>query len=96
MKERGSGRVLFTSSVTGNRVGVPAYAHYSASKEDINRFIRSVAMEKAPYGNTVNGDEPGTILTPGLEAATTSEERDAMERFIPLKPFATPTDNAGR
>jgi len=94
MKERGSGRVLFTSSVTGNRVGVAGFAHYSASKAGINGFIRSVAMELAPYGITVNGVEPGLVLTPGAEAGTTSEERDAMARFVPLKRWGTPMDIA--
>ena len=51
-------------------------------------------MELAPYGITVNGVEPGLVLTPGAEAATTSEERDAMARFIPLKRWGTPMEIA--
>ena len=94
MKERGSGRVLFTSSVTGNRTGVPGFAHYCASKAGINGFIRSAAMELAPYGITVNGVEPGLVLTPGAEAGTTPEERDVMARFVPLKRWGTPMDIA--
>lgn len=94
LKEQGNGRVLFTSSVTGNRTGVGGLAHYSASKAGINGFLRSVAMELAPYGITVNGVEPGLVLTPGAEAATTAEERDAMARFVPLKRWGTPMDIA--
>lgn len=94
LKERRNGRVLFTSSVTGNRSGVGGLAHYSASKAGINGFIRSVAMELAPYGITVNGVEPGLVLTPGAEAVTTPEERDAMARFVPLKRWGTPMDIA--
>lgn len=94
MKPRRGGRVLFTSSVTGNRTGVGGLAHYGASKAGINGFIRSVAVELAPYGITVNGVEPGLVLTPGAEAATTSEERDAMARFVPLKRWGTPMDIA--
>jgi 3-oxoacyl-[acyl-carrier protein] reductase len=94
LKERRQGRVLFTSSVTGNRTGVGGLAHYSASKAGLNGFIRSAAMELAPYGITVNGVEPGLVLTPGAEAVTSSEERDAMARFVPLKRWGTPRDIA--
>jgi 3-oxoacyl-[acyl-carrier protein] reductase len=94
LKARGNGRVLFTSSVTGNRTGVGGFAHYSASKAGINGFIRSVAMELAPFGITVNGVEPGLVLTPGAEGVTTPEERDAMTRFVPLKRWGTPMDIA--
>ncbi len=94
MKGRRNGRVLFTSSVTGNRTGVAGLAHYAASKAGINGFIRSVAMELAPYGITVNGVEPGLVLTPGAEAVTTPEERDSMARFVPLKRWGTPMDIA--
>ena len=46
------------------------------------------------YGITVNGVEPGLVLTPGAEAAITSEERDALARFIPLKRWGTPMEAA--
>ncbi len=94
LKARRNGRVLFTSSVTGNRTGVGGLAHYAASKAGLNGFIRSAAMELAPYGITVNGVEPGLVLTPGAEAVTTAEERDAMARFVPLKRWGTPMDVA--
>ncbi len=94
MKERGSGRVLFTSSVTGNRTGVAGLTHYGASKAGINGFMRSAAIELAPYGVTVNGVEPGLVLTAGVEGATTGEERQAMAGFVPLKRWGTPMDMA--
>ena len=94
MKGRSNGRLLFTSSVTGNRTGVGGLAHYGASKAGINGFIRAVAMEVAPFGITVNGVEPGLVLTPGAEAATTAEEREAMARYVPLKRWGTAMDMA--
>jgi len=94
LKQRTNGRLLFTSSVTGNRTGVGGLAHYGASKAGLNGFIRAVAIEVAPYGITVNGVEPGLVLTPGAEAATTPEEREAMARFVPLKRWGTPMDVA--
>ena len=47
MKERGAGRVLFTSSVQGNYVAVPGCAHYAASKAGLTGLIKSAAMELA-------------------------------------------------
>jgi 3-oxoacyl-[acyl-carrier protein] reductase len=93
LKERG-GRILFTSSVTGNRTGLAGVAHYAASKGGINGFIRATAVELAPHRITVNGVEPGLVLTPGVEEVTTPEERDAMARYVPLKRWGTPMDMA--
>ncbi len=94
MKEKGKGRMLFTSSVTGNRSGVAGLSHYSASKSGLNGFIRAAAMELAPYGITVNGVEPGLVLTSGVLEMTSPEERDAMAHFVPLKKWGTPNDVA--
>src|SRR5690606_38507956 len=43
MKRQGSGRLLFTSSITGPHVTSPGHGHYSASKAGINGFIRAAA-----------------------------------------------------
>ena len=94
LKQRGGGRVLFTSSVTGNRTGVAGFAHYSASKAGINGFMRAMAVELAPFHITVNGIEPGLVLTPGVEEFSTAEEREAMARYVPLKRWGTPMDMA--
>jgi 3-oxoacyl-[acyl-carrier protein] reductase len=94
MKKQKMGRILFTSSVTGNRSGVTGLAHYCASKAGLNGFIRAAAMELAQFGITVNGVEPGLVLTSGVMEMTTPEERDAMAGFVPLKRWADPKDVA--
>ncbi len=94
IKAQGGGRVLFTSSVTGPRTGVAGLTHYGASKAGINGFMRSAAMELAPYGITVNGVEPGLVLTPGVAGAVTQEEQDVMAGFVPLKRWGKPMDMA--
>ncbi len=63
MKAQGSGRMIFTSSITGPRVTSPGHGHYSATKAGINGFIRAAALEFAGYGITVNGVEPGNVAT---------------------------------
>ena len=77
MKARRYGRMVFTSSITGPRVTSPGHGHYSASKAGINGFIRAAAIEFAPYGITVNGVEPGNIMTEGVApcAAPNSSSR---------------------
>jgi len=94
MKERGAGRVLFTSSVQGNHVAVPGCAHYAASKAGLNGLIRSAAMELAPYNITVNGVEPGLVMTSGVENTLSERRRDLMAQYVPLKRWGQPIEIA--
>ena len=66
MKRQRHGRILVTSSITGPKTGMPGFAHYGATKGGVNGFIRNAAVELAQFGITVNGVEPGNILTEGL------------------------------
>jgi 3-oxoacyl-[acyl-carrier protein] reductase len=94
MKERGAGRVLFTSSVQGNHVAVPGCAHYAASKAGLNGLIRSAAMELAQYAITVNGVEPGLVKTSGVESALSERKRNLMAQYVPLKRWGEPIEIA--
>jgi len=94
MKERGDGRILFTSSVQGNRVAVPGCAHYAASKAGINGFIRAAALELSQYKITVNGIEPGLVLTPGTEKVIGEEKQRQWAKFVPLKRWGEPYEIA--
>ena len=80
----GYGRMIFTSSVTGPRVTSPGHGHYSASKAGINGFIRAAALEFAGYGITVNGVEPGNILTEGMKLNRSAAFIKSMEDMIPI------------
>jgi 3-oxoacyl-[acyl-carrier protein] reductase len=94
MKEQRYGRMVFTSSITGPRVSSPGHGHYSASKAGINGFIRAAAIEFAPYAITVNGIEPGNILTEGMQAHRTPEFIRGMQAMVPLGRLGTPRDVA--
>ena len=94
MRARGGGRMLFTSSITGPRVSSPGHGHYSASKAGINGFIKTAALEFARYKITVNGVEPGNILTEGLTAGRSPAFIKSMEDAIPLGRLGTPSDVA--
>ncbi len=94
MKERGDGRVLFTSSVQGNRVAVPGCAHYATSKAGINGFIKAAALELSRYGITVNGVEPGLVRTPGTDNAMSEEKQRQWAKYVPLKRWGEPIEIA--
>ena len=94
MKAQRYGRMVFTSSITGPRVSSPGHGHYSASKAGINGFIRAAAIEFAAYGITVNGVEPGNILTEAVQTQRSAEFIASMEAGIPLGRLGTPRDVA--
>ena len=94
MRAQRHGRIVLTSSITGPRVTSPGHGHYSASKAGINGLIRAAAIELAPLGITVNGIEPGNILTEGMQAERSPEYIRAMERSVPLGRLGTPRDVA--
>jgi 3-oxoacyl-[acyl-carrier protein] reductase len=89
MRARSYGRMVFTSSITGPRVSSPGHGHYASTKAGINGFIRTAALEFAPYGITVNGVEPGNILTEALQANRTPQFIAGMESAVPLGRLGT-------
>jgi 3-oxoacyl-[acyl-carrier protein] reductase len=94
MKAQKYGRMVFTSSITGPRVTSPGHGHYSASKAGINGFIKAAALEFAGYGITVNGVEPGNILTEGVQQGRSPAFIKLMSDMIPLGRLGTPRDVA--
>jgi len=63
MLERGYGRIVHVSSVTGPLVSAPTSAGYSAGKAGIDGMMRGLAIEAGRYGVTVNSVAPGWIVT---------------------------------
>ena len=53
MKAQKSGRIILTSSITGPITGMSGFAHYGATKAGQNGFMRSAALELAPFGITI-------------------------------------------
>lgn len=94
MKQQHYGRILFTSSITGPHVTSPGHGHYSATKAGINGFIRAAALEFAGYGITVNGVEPGNILTEAMQLHRGPAFIKNMEDAIPLGRLGSPRDVA--
>ncbi len=94
MIRAGYGRVVMISS-QASLVGLPDSAVYCATKAGLNGLVRSLAVDWAPLGVTVNAVAPTWIYTPG-----TAERLDdaaflhgVLDR-IPVGRVGTPADVA--
>jgi len=87
------GRIILTSSITGPVTGFPGWSHYGASKAGQLGFMRTAAIELAPYGITVNAVLPGNIATEGLAGLGADYIRQ-MEASVPMRRLGSTTDVA--
>lgn len=93
MKAAKGGRIILTSSITGPITGYPGWSHYGASKAGQMGFMRTAAIELAPWGITVNAVMPGNIFTEGLTGMGEDYIRK-MEASVPLRRLGSVTDIA--
>jgi 3-oxoacyl-[acyl-carrier protein] reductase len=91
--KKARGRIIVTSSITGPITGYPGWSHYGASKAGQLGFIRTAAIELAPFGVTINAVMPGNIATEGLSGLG-PEYIAKMESSIPMKRLGTVDDIA--
>ncbi len=89
MKKQKYGRIVFTSSISGPRVGLPGASSYTASKSGMNGFMKSIAIELAKHHITVNAVEPGNILTPELERVLGQDEINNRIKAVPMNRLGT-------
>jgi 3-oxoacyl-[acyl-carrier protein] reductase len=84
------GRIVNVSSVaalTGNR----GQANYAAAKAGLHGATKSLAIELASRGITVNAVAPGIIATAMSQEAF---PRETIERLVPMKRAGTPEEVA--
>jgi len=93
-RRQGGGRIIFTSSVTGPTVAMPGTSNYAASKGGMNAFIRTAALELARENITVNGVEPGYIMTQAMGLLADEDELKEMASLIPAGKIGIPDDIA--
>jgi 3-oxoacyl-[acyl-carrier protein] reductase len=93
LKKALHGRIVVTSSITGPITGYPGWAHYGASKAGQLGFVRTAAIELAPFGITINAVMPGNIKTEGLDGLG-ADYLASMAASIPLKRLGSVEDIA--
>ena len=90
MAKRRWGRIISISSVVGE-IGNPGQANYAAAKAGLVGLTKSLALEMAGRGVTVNCVAPGFIAT-AMTAALSDEQKARLARRIPAGNFGTPED----
>jgi 3-oxoacyl-[acyl-carrier protein] reductase len=93
MKAKNRGRIILTSSITGPVTGYSGWAHYGASKAGQLGFMRTAAIELAPYGITVNAVLPGNVATEGLADLNEHYVR-RVEASVPMRRLGSVMDIA--
>jgi NAD(P)-dependent dehydrogenase (short-subunit alcohol dehydrogenase family) len=83
------GRLVFVSSINGIR-GRFGQANYAASKAGLIGLARSLAMELARDGVTVNVVAPGFIDTPMTRGLPQAVQKRAVERTPLARPGSAP------
>jgi 3-oxoacyl-[acyl-carrier protein] reductase len=100
MRRTGWGRIISVSSRAAFRPG-PRRATYAASKAAIVGFTKSLALDLAPFGITVNAVLPGPIRTTRAISTNRREYGDDLEvgfrersKEIPVGRFGSPDEVA--
>jgi 3-oxoacyl-[acyl-carrier protein] reductase len=91
MRERRYGRVVLSSSITGNHVGAEGYSVYGASKAAMLGLMRGLALEVVGDQITINAILPGNVRTPVVEGLD-KEYMDWILRAIPMGRLAEPEE----
>lgn len=93
LKAKEKGRIVNLTSVVGER-GNTGQVSYAASKGGIIALTKTLALEFAARGLTVNAVAPGFIETKMTADHVSGDHRDALLKSIPMGRIGTPDEVA--
>jgi acetoacetyl-CoA reductase len=94
MMDRGWGRIINVSSVNGSK-GAFGQTNYAAAKAGMHGFTKSLALESARKGVTVNTISPGYIGTKMVTAIAPEILETKILPQIPVSRLGKPEEVAG-
>jgi NAD(P)-dependent dehydrogenase (short-subunit alcohol dehydrogenase family) len=89
MRQRGFGRIVVTSSM-GGRMGLPDISAYNATKWGVIGMAKSLALEVAKEGITVNVVCPCTVATPMAIPMGKVPDEAIVQRATRVNPIPEP------
>jgi len=93
MLERGYGRIVNVGSVNGSR-GAFGQTNYAAAKAGLHGFTKSLALEVAKKGVTVNTVSPGYLATQMVAAVPEEVMKTRILPQIPVGRLGRPEEVA--
>jgi len=93
MMQRKYGRIVNISSIW-SVISRPDRLTYSVSKNGLNAFTRSLAVEVAPYNILVNAVAPGYVNTELTRQNNTEQDLQNIRKMIPMQRLAEPEEVA--
>lgn len=93
LKQAKGGRIICTTT-PAMRTAVSGLSAYISTKVGINGFIRSVALDLARFGITVNEVGPGFTVTEMSGDHLTPETLESLRKLVPLGRLGYPDDIA--
>ena len=104
MKEESFGRIITVTS-TSVKVPIPHLGVSNTVRAAVSSWGKTLSLELAPFGITVNNIMPGFTETPRLESLIKAkadslgqsydEVETAWKNMVPMKRFAQPQETAG-
>ncbi len=91
MKERGYGRIISLSSLASR--GNVGQANYAAAKAGVIGLTKTMSLEAASRGVTVNCIAPGMIYTDMIRHVP-EKVQESMKNMVPMKRFGEPREVA--
>jgi glucose 1-dehydrogenase len=91
---RGSGGIIINISSVHEIIPRPEYISYAISKGGMENMTKTLALEYAPHGIRVNAIAPGATATPINSWTEDSQQRQEVERHIPMGRVGTSEEMA--